>query len=129
MTNIFGHALSGVATSDPRWPILRGKIVTKCEGHGSELAQSSSILYMGQAQQFSLFIFFSVNSRQQHGPSPTIKTFFYGRRPFWAKSFCFLFSKVGSTSKIRSQLSGFNRGSELSDSSGGSQLSDTYFQI
>ena len=58
MTNLFGHWLSDLTRSDPTWLILRGKIMTKLEGHISESAQSSSILYMGRAQQFSLFVFF-----------------------------------------------------------------------
>ena len=67
MTNLFGHWLSDLTRSDPTWLILRGKIMTKLEGHISESAQSSSILYMGRAQQFSLFVFFSLNFGQQHG--------------------------------------------------------------
>jgi hypothetical protein len=33
------------------WPILRGKIVTKPNGRNLNLAQSTSMLYMGQAQK------------------------------------------------------------------------------
>ena len=59
MTNYFGHWLSGQSTSDPTWPILRGEIMTKLEGHRSESAQSTVAIHMGQAQQFSLFrVFF-----------------------------------------------------------------------
>ena len=67
MTNLFCHWLSDLTRSDPMWLILRGKIMTKLEGHISESAKSSSILYMGRAQQFSLFVFFSLNFGQQHG--------------------------------------------------------------
>ena len=58
MNNYFGHWLSDQATSDPTWPILRGEIMTILEGRRSESAQSNLTVYMGQAQHFSLFIYF-----------------------------------------------------------------------
>jgi hypothetical protein len=75
-----GHYQFDQATLDPMWPILRGRIVTKPNGRSSNSAQSNQsyiwakpnirILFfsffleilvnkMGQAQQFSLFIFIS----------------------------------------------------------------------
>jgi hypothetical protein len=67
----FGHLQSGMSTSYPTWPILRGSLVTKSNGPKSKPAQSTLMLYMGQAQQFSLFIFFlaeivSYMSQAQH---------------------------------------------------------------
>ena len=49
MTNYFGHWLSGQSTSDPTWPILCGEIVTKLESHRTDSAQSTVVIYMGQA--------------------------------------------------------------------------------
>jgi hypothetical protein len=46
----FGHRQPDLSTSDPTWPILRGKFVTKPKGLKSKLAQSSSAIHMGQAQ-------------------------------------------------------------------------------
>jgi hypothetical protein len=42
-----GHYQFGQATSDPTWPILRGRIVTKQNGRNSNLAQSSCVALDG----------------------------------------------------------------------------------
>ena len=61
MTKCFGHWLSDLTTSDPTWPILHGKIMTKIKGHRSESAQSTMFIHMGRAQRFSQFRFLPVN--------------------------------------------------------------------
>jgi hypothetical protein len=42
-----GHYQFGQATSDPTWPILRGRIVTKRNGRNLNLAQSSRVALDG----------------------------------------------------------------------------------
>jgi hypothetical protein len=74
-----GHGQFGQATSDPTWPILCGRIVTKPNGRNSNLAQSNCVAL--------------------DGPSPVTRPFF-GQTFFyeslfhsffvWASCFCCL---------------------------------------
>jgi hypothetical protein len=61
----FGHEQFSQATSDPTWPILRGRIVTKPIGRNSNLAQSIGVALHGPSpvtQPFnSGFSLFTIN--------------------------------------------------------------------
>ena len=63
-------------------------------------ARSNSIFYMGLAQQFGLFIFFSINFWSGSWAKPNMAAFFIvGPRPFWLNNFI-SFLLNGSTSQM-----------------------------
>ena len=66
MTNYFGHWLFDQSTSDPTWPILRGKIMTKLEGHGSESAQSTVVRSSPTIQPIQVFFLAPLYRPAQH---------------------------------------------------------------
>jgi hypothetical protein len=70
-----GHYKFGQATSDPTWPILCGRIVTKLNGRNSNLARSMFLVLDGPSPIIWPFYFFShYNYAQQYGPTPIFQS-------------------------------------------------------